>query len=41
MILGPGEPQLAHQTDEYCLASRIEQSIGIYSALIEAWGKQK
>ena len=41
VILGPGEPQLAHQTDEYCLASRIEQSIGIYSALIEAWGKQK
>ncbi len=37
VILGPGEPQLAHQTDEYCLASRIGQGVEIYSQLIEAW----
>ncbi len=36
-ILGPGEPQLAHQTDEYCLLDRIEQSAEIYSELIRNW----
>ena len=28
VILGPGEPQLAHQTDEWCSMRRIEQSVG-------------
>ena len=23
IILGPGEPQMAHQTDEYCIAERV------------------
>ena len=27
VILGPGEPHLAHQTDEYCLISRIDQAV--------------
>ena len=36
-VLGPGEPQLAHQTDEYCLVDRVEQSVAIYSELIRAW----
>jgi succinyl-diaminopimelate desuccinylase len=39
VILGPGEPQLAHQTDEYCLASRIGQGVEIYSQLIESWSR--
>ena len=37
MVLGPGEPQLAHQTDEYCLLDRVEQSVEIYSDLIRHW----
>jgi len=37
VVLGPGEPELAHQTDEYCLLDRIEQSVEIYSDLIRDW----
>lgn len=37
VVLGPGEPQLAHQTDEYCLVDRIEQAVEIYSDLIRDW----
>ena len=37
IILGPGEPELAHQTDEYCYVSRIEEAQDIYGRLIEQW----
>jgi len=37
VILGPGELTLAHQTDEYCLASRIEEATELYSQLIRRW----
>jgi succinyl-diaminopimelate desuccinylase len=37
VVLGPGEPQLAHQTDEYCLVERIEQAVDLYQELIAAW----
>lgn len=37
VILGPGEPQLAHQTDEYCKVSRIHESVKIFSDLIRDW----
>ncbi|MGA7663501.1 MAG: M20 family metallopeptidase [Pseudolabrys sp.] len=36
-IIGPGELALAHQTDEYCLVSRIEQATEIYSRMIRNW----
>ena len=36
-VLGPGEPQLAHQTDEYCLVDRVEQAVAIYGDLIRDW----
>ena len=36
-VLGPGEPHLAHQTDEYCLVDRVEQSVAIYTDLIREW----
>lgn len=39
VILGPGEPQMAHQTDEYCLVSRIEQSVDAYLQIIRNWCK--
>jgi succinyl-diaminopimelate desuccinylase len=38
-IIGPGELALAHQTDEYCFVSRIEQATEIYSRMIRNWCK--
>lgn len=36
-IIGPGELELAHQTDEYCFVSRIEEATEIYSRMIRSW----
>lgn len=37
IILGPGEPSMAHQTDEYCLLSRLEEAERLYGELIGDW----
>lgn len=37
VILGPGEAAMAHQTDEYCLVSRIDQAVEAYRHIIEDW----
>ncbi|HEX4797803.1 MAG TPA: M20 family metallopeptidase [Burkholderiales bacterium] len=37
VVLGPGEPQQAHQTDEWCSMERIRQSVAIYEDLIRDW----
>jgi succinyl-diaminopimelate desuccinylase len=37
VILGPGEAGLAHQTDEYCVVERIEQSVEIFAELTRRW----
>lgn len=37
LVLGPGEAQMAHQTDEYCNIERIGQSVAIYEAIIRDW----
>lgn len=37
LILGPGEPAMAHQTDEYCVVERLPQAVEIYRALITDW----
>jgi succinyl-diaminopimelate desuccinylase len=37
VILGPGELHLAHQTDEWCLVSRIEQAAEMYRELGARW----
>ena len=37
VILGPGELALAHQTDEYCLVSRIESATELYARLVRSW----
>ncbi len=34
VVLGPGEPGLAHQTDEYCRVDRLNEAVEIYRALI-------
>ncbi len=37
VILGPGEPKLAHQTDEWCSLTRIEQSTELFRTLMQDW----
>jgi succinyl-diaminopimelate desuccinylase len=37
VVLGPGEPNLAHQTDEYVSMERIRQAVAIYEELIRNW----
>lgn len=37
VILGPGEPHMAHQTNEYCRVDRIEQSVAIYTDILADW----
>jgi succinyl-diaminopimelate desuccinylase len=37
VILGPGEPKLAHQTDEWCSMHRIEQSVDLFRTLMRRW----
>lgn len=37
VILGPGEPQMAHQTDEYCLVSRIVEAERLYRDIMLDW----
>jgi succinyl-diaminopimelate desuccinylase len=37
LILGPGEPQLAHQTDEHCHVHRIHEAVALYEDLIQDW----
>ncbi len=39
VILGPGEPTMAHQTDEYCFVSKIVESLKIYKKIIIENGK--
>ncbi len=37
IILGPGEAAMAHQTDEYCLVSRIDEAVEAYGRIIADW----
>jgi succinyl-diaminopimelate desuccinylase len=37
VILGPGEPSMAHQADEYCFVDRIYEAVSIYETLIRDW----
>jgi succinyl-diaminopimelate desuccinylase len=37
IVLGPGEPQMAHQTDEYCSMERVRQAVDLYEAVIREW----
>ncbi len=37
VILGPGEMQMAHQTDEYCPVAHIEQAAQVYEILARRW----
>lgn len=37
VILGPGEPALAHQTDEHCVVDRIEQAVEANVRIAKQW----
>ena len=37
VVVGPGEPAQAHQTDEYASMERIRESVAIYEGLIRDW----
>ena len=37
VILGPGEPHMAHQTDEYCVLEHVEKSVAGYEEIIRRW----
>ena len=37
IILGPGEPEMAHQTDEFCSVSQISMATKVYESLITDW----
>lgn len=39
IILGPGEPYMAHKTDEFCYISKLEESYRIYKEIILKWRK--
>lgn len=39
VILGPGQPEMAHQTDEFCYTENLERSIEIYKNIILKGGK--
>jgi succinyl-diaminopimelate desuccinylase len=34
IILGPGQPEMAHQTDEFCYTAKLEQAVEIYTNII-------
>lgn len=37
LILGPGEPTMAHKTDEYCLVSKIAEAVDLYTEIAQQW----
>ncbi|MCY7389716.1 MAG: M20 family metallopeptidase [Burkholderiales bacterium] len=37
VIIGPGQPEMAHQTDEWCSVSRIDQSVEIFEKIMRDW----
>ena len=41
VILGPGEKEMAHQTDEYCVIDRIGEAVEIYRALASDWCERR
>jgi succinyl-diaminopimelate desuccinylase len=38
VILGPGEPSVAHQTDEWVSCERIDASVEVFRDIMQRWG---
>ncbi len=39
IILGPGQPEMAHQTNEFCYTAKIEEAVEIYKRIILNYGE--
>ena len=37
LVLGPGEPIMAHKTDEYCRVPKIEEAVHLYTEIARRW----
>lgn len=37
VILGPGEPQVMHKTDEYCEVDRLREGVDVYKSILTNW----
>ena len=37
IILGPGQPEMAHQTDEWCSMSKLDASVEMFSKIMRDW----
>ena len=37
VILGPGEPEMSHKTDEFCYISKIEEAAEAYLEIAKKW----
>lgn len=37
IILGPGEPDMAHKTDECCLVAKLQEGENLYFNIAQAW----
>ena len=37
IILGPGEPEMMHKTDEFCYVSKIEYATAVYGEIARRW----
>jgi succinyl-diaminopimelate desuccinylase len=41
VILGPGQPEMAHQTDEFCYVEKISAATKIFEDLIVDWQQMR
>ncbi|MFC2087039.1 M20 family metallopeptidase [Bacteroidota bacterium] len=41
VILGPGQPEMAHKTDEFCYIDKIKQAVTIYKNILLKWEEVK
>jgi len=37
LILGPGDTEMAHKTDEYCEIAKLEEAVEIYERIAQRW----
>ena len=41
VIVGPGQPEMAHQTDEFCYVEKISAATKIFEDLIVDWQQMR
>ena len=41
VVLGPGELEMAHRTDEWCSTDRLDQAVEIYNRILDAWAHRR